>query len=176
MGPVIAMVTKDDPDLKEFDDAQKQAFLHFWQQGGDAAALVAALENHPGWQAFGWRAWAAACAELGQQQRACAIAAGHATKPVIPPAPVGVTRPLGELQGDASRSPKDPVAALQLYFAEMTAGDKGAALAALHRITLEPGCPPYFFYLAACRAGELGQWKDAWEAWEKYLEKTGADH
>ena len=88
---------------------------------------------------------------------------------------MGTPRPLAELQSDALRSPGDPVAALQLYFAQLSAGDREGAFQALHRIALRPDPPMYFFYLEALEAEGIGKWDAGWAAWEKYLAKTETD-
>ena len=160
------------PDLRDYSDAQKQTVLGIWAHDGDAPALVAAMDAHAGWQGLAWRAWATACARSGAEERACGIVANHAAKPEVPPPSRAAARPLADWQSDAARSPRDPVAALGLCRALRAAKDGDAALAALHRTTVQPGCPAYFFYLEATQAAEIGRWPQAWTAWSRYLEKT----
>ena len=173
-GPVVAAIAGGNPDLRGFSDAQRQAFLRIWGEEGDAPAMVAAMDAHPAWQPSAWRWWATACGRADMAERACGIAARFASKPGIPPVSAAGARTLAEWQNQTYRAPGDPVAALELYRAERAAGDGQAALAALHRLSVQPGCPPYFFYLEAVQAAEVGQWTAGWEAWRRYLEKTAA--
>ena len=170
--PMIAAILEDDPDLRAFNDVEKRTVLGLWASMGDAAAMDKATEAHPDWQRAGWRWWASACARISQEERACGIATRFAAPPRVPPAAAGAVRPLGELQTEAQQSPSDPGAALRLYRAQRAVGDGYAAMDTLDRFLAQPGCPTYFFYLAALQAAELQHWGQAWEAWQQYLEKT----
>ena len=173
MGAVIAGIVSNNPDLTGFNDTQKATLFRHWARTDDGHALDAAMAAHPAWQKIGWRWWATACGKIGQEEQACGIARRYASSPRIPPTLSGTAmRPLADLEGEVARAPKDPAAALQLYRAQRAAGDSEAALRSLHRITVQRGCPPYFYYLEALQAAEVGQWVAGWDAWGQYLEQT----
>jgi hypothetical protein len=51
-----------------------------------------------------------------------------------------------------------------LYEAELRAGDKDSALAALQAIVVYPECPAYIHILEAKLLAENGEWEAAWGA------------
>jgi O-antigen ligase len=157
-----------DPDLRRLDDAQKTRFFRIWAQRGDPRALAAQMAGRPDWQKLGWRWWADALARGGDEREACAVAARFAPSPNLPPKP-DATRTPAELLSDSNRAPGDPFLSLQLYFARSTLGNS-AVLSAIRKTTARPGCPRYFYRLDAELSAENGEWRRAWEAWQRYLQ------
>lgn len=172
--PVMAEFMAANPDLQGLDDPGRRALFRLWAERGDPATLSAAMLAHPAWQPLGWRWWAQACAASDELEGACRVATRFAARPVVPPPPQGRARSLAELQSETALVPKDPVAGLALYRAQLAAGNPPGALGALHRLTIQPGCPAYFFYLEASLAGEAGQWQVGWAAWRQFIDKTAA--
>ena len=169
---LIADVRRDDPGLGRLDDAQKRMFFEMWTLRGDARSLASGMEAFPAWQSLGWRNWAEACAQVQAFDQACRIVQTHAAKPKLPAGSAvaggeeGGGKPPLSVEPTAADEPGD---ALKRYQAQMAAGDKAAALTTVQRMTTQPGCPAYFYYLEASLETEAEHWNVGWAAWQKYL-------
>ena len=170
----IVRVLQTDPDLARLDPGQKTRFFRVWALRGDPQTLATGMASHPVWQSLGWRWWAEACARAATPdawQEACHIVTPNVPKPDVPPS--NDSRSLARLQR-AEGAADDAALALALYRAQHAAGQSVEALMTLHRVSNRPDAPAYFSYLEAQLAMETGQWKTAWEAWERYLTTTAA--
>ena len=166
----IARVLQIDPDLARIDDGQKARFFRAWALKGDPVTLVAGMSSHPAWQATGWRWWAEACARAETPeawQTACKIVAPHVPKPDVPT--ISDSRSLAQLRRAAAVVSDDPALTLALYRAQQAAADLDGALTTVRRMTRRVDSPAYFTYFEAQLATDAGQWKIAWEAWQRYL-------
>ena len=166
----IARVLQADPHLVRLDEGQRMRLFRAWALKGDPRTLVAAMSAHPAWQVNGWRWWAEARARDATPEaweQASEIAALHASAPEVPA--IHDARTLAQLRRDAAAVSDDPALMLALYRAQEAAGDADGGLTTLHRITHRADSPPYFQYLEARAATKAGQWKTAWEAWQRYL-------
>ena len=164
----IAAILSDDPDLRRLNPTQKTTFFRAWAQRGTPATLLAAMPQHPGWQASGWRWWATAAAKTGNEEQACALAGQWTPKPTVPPL-VQTGIPVEEMRRQAALQPTDPARALQAYLALGVADDWSNARLALQGMKTQPDCPSYFHYLEAIACGKMGDWKRGWDAWDHYF-------
>ena len=168
---LIADVRRDDPGLQRLDDAQKRTFFEMWALRGDALSLVVGMEAFPAWQSLGWRNWAEASAQVHTLDQACRIVQTHVAKPELPKEMAMVGGEEGQVKSPllAASVVDEPNDALKRYGAQMASGDRAAALTTVQRMTSQPGCPGYFYYLEATLETEAGSWDVGWAAWQKYL-------
>lgn len=167
----VEQVLQRDPDLQHLNGRQKTRFFRAWLERGEPGSLAAGMAAHPGWQPLGWRWWAEARARDGTPagtREACEIAGRFALVPEVPTVNPEL-KSVAEWQRAARAAAFEPESALPLYRAQEAAKDVAGALGTLQQVTAQRDCPPYFLFLEAKTAGELGQWSVSWTAWQKYL-------
>lgn len=154
------------PSLNGVSVARARQFFNNWAQAGDAAKLADAWPDHPEWEAAGWQAHARALARIGQFDAAVRAALKEIPLPRLPAAkPMAVQNALQQ----SLLHPQDPLAGIQLYLAQVAAGQNDAALKTLQSVGQLPGAPPYISYLLARDLLAAGQSQAAWNAVQQLL-------
>lgn len=155
-----------DPNLESFSAEEKTKLFSLWSEKGDLSRLTAALEEHPAWLAYGWRAKAASLAKAKDFRGAWELAARFTKAPALPPAPEAAS--IEQLQRNFVSDPTNYGAAFSLYREQLKRGMAEDALHTLRRVTSLPVCPAYFHYLEAEQWAAREEWERAWSSWEAF--------
>jgi hypothetical protein len=157
----------EDPSLGRLNPAQRREIFAFWARYGNQRELLDKFEQHPDWIESGWLAYAHVLAANGQFQKASELARRYVSPP---PLPVIDRKPtISELQRRLLISTNDYVAGYTLYQCLLAGADSSDALDVLRKLTPQPDCPRYFWFLRATLEMRHAKWENAWAAWNQYL-------
>jgi tetratricopeptide (TPR) repeat protein len=165
----IERVLEEDPDLEKWNPVQKRRLFGQWNRFGDREKLAAELLARPGWQESGWLTLAEIHAAKGDYRLALDIASAHLESPAAPR--LVDRRPIEDLRTAFTLNETDVSAGLRLYNAESVQDNREAALAALEKVALLPGCPDYAYYLLSKEREKAGRLEDAWQSLSHYFSK-----
>jgi len=157
-----------DPHLDKLSARQRHdLFAGWWAQGGQLQMMLV-LMQHPEWDSETWTYQARFLARIQNFRRACEICARWAKQPAVPQ--VGTSRGLGDIAADFQANPNNLTDGLELFLAQMQAGQNDGALSTLADLRRVPGDhPAYLAYLEAQLDAGRGDWVAAWTAWQTYL-------
>jgi tetratricopeptide (TPR) repeat protein len=164
-------IIEADPQLRELAPSQRVQFIRLWARLGDRAALREAFAQNPDWEVESWRQRAEDFAAAGEYEAAYALLLKHLPAPRLPEMEAV---PLRQAERAAALSPTSVVALYQALQAQRSAGDEPGALRTLRKLEALPTPPTYVWYLLGISHGNLGEWKVAWEALQKYQRSVPA--
>jgi hypothetical protein len=156
-----------DRRLQDFNAAQRAQLFDAWWAKGDPVQMMEIVHEHPEWDSQTWSYQARFAARENDFHAADDLAAHWVRRPAIPQ--LASHRPLADLTADFKNDPASLPAGLELFFAQVDAGDPDDALATLHALEQLPHRPAYLAYLAAQLNANKGDWAAAWSAWQDYL-------
>ncbi len=162
----IPLLLARDPNLADFNRAQKLRLFELWSQRDPLDDLVLTVAAHPEWTEFAWPGLARWHAGRSEWQAAWELVRDNAPPP---PLPTTVTAaPLAQLEQQLYSNPTDPAIGFALYRAQIAAGRTDDALATLRHFTARSGAPAYFYYLQAQTWAVKGNYERAWQSWQDY--------
>ena len=155
-----------DPELSDFNRAQKLRLFELWSQRDPLDDLVQTVAAHPEWTEFAWPGLARWHAGRGEWQAAWELVRQNAPPPPLPSGPTNA--PLPQLEQQLVQNPTDPAVGFALYRAQIAAGRTDDALATLRHFTARSDAPAYFYYLQAQTWAAKGNYERAWRSWQDY--------
>jgi hypothetical protein len=166
-GPVEFRVELDrllaaEPELRQFDSAEKGVLFRAWYDRGDKLELAQALHERAEWEQIGWRELAHSYGDYGDYRSACEIVHKYAQLPPTPDLPSGLSLTAAEIQ--ARLYPNDANAAAYFCIALSKSGRIDQSLAKIQAIRGKPGSPAYLASLEAQLWEGKGDWRKAWNA------------
>ncbi|WP_309398697.1 O-antigen ligase family protein [Cerasicoccus maritimus] len=168
----ISAELKRDPGLKFYTDEQRERVLSIWLRNGDVGQLIKFLEANPGVTPNAWYYQANAMGRMGNYPGAIELAKQYAPIPQIPVMESLILRDPGELRALYASRPDDVVRGSALLQTQLNNQDTKGALWTIDQLLKMETPPPYAYYWQ----GELNrldkQYKDAWAAWQIYLEEV----
>ncbi len=144
--------------------------LSYWRHKGNRETLVALIHKHPHLVPAGWQILALDLAEKGQYEEACALA-GRYLPQVAKPALVSAAD-VARLERQRILRPTDPLASMDLYYAQRAAGDLEAARRTIEGALKLPGAPAFLPRELASVLVEQGDWRSAWDQLRPLVEKA----
>lgn len=165
----IPVILARDPNLSEFNRAQKLRLFALWSQRDPLDDLVQAVAAHPEWSEFAWPGLARWHAAHQEWPAAWELVRQNAAPPPLPAdtsAP-----PLPQLERQFYANPLDPAVGFALYRAQIAAGHTDDALATLRHFTARSDAPAYFYYLQAQTWAAKGNYERAWHSWQDYQQE-----
>ena len=162
----LQRLLSDDPQLHSFSPGELQTLFSQWYQKGDKSWLVETLREHPDWQTIGWRELARAYGDHEDYRQACETVQRFGAPPEIPKRRAEESVDKLAARFRLNRTSIDD--GLALYLAYTREGQTDAALRTVRELTALPGGPKYLHYLEAQIWAQKGQWKEAWQASERF--------
>lgn len=162
----IPVLLARDPNLADFNRAQKLRLFELWSQRDPLDDLVQTVGAHPEWTEFAWPGLARWHAGRSEWQAAWELVRQNAPPPPLPATPTAA--PFAQLEQQLYHNPADPAVGFALYRAQIAAGRADDALATLRHFTARSGAPAYFYYLQAQTWAAKGNYERAWQSWQDY--------
>lgn len=158
------------PSLEGLKAPDRLKLFQLWYERGPVADLLQQLEGNLDWLRDGWPVLAEHLAKQGDFEGAFHKATTYTRAPSLRP------RTSGESQDTLRRlfllNPQDPLAGLDLYWAQKAAGNRGGALATLREVIQLKNAPPGVHWEMAALLAEDGDYLHAWSAMQEYLRRT----
>ena len=137
-----------DPNLCEFDRAQKLRLFALWSQRDPLDDLVQTVAAHPEWTEFAWPGLARWHAGREEWQAAWELVRQNAPPPPLPAAPELPRR--SRSSSNSSRKTRPIQRSVSRFTAPRSRpGKTDDALATLRHFTARSDAPAYFYYLQA---------------------------
>lgn len=155
-----------DPMLQTMSPEEKATLFKHWAERGDSAGLVNAVEAHPEWMPFAWRALSKYQAAQKNFRAAVEMTRRYGETPALPPAADNSS--IDQLRQALHANPDNYGTGFQLYQAQMKSGLVDEALNTARHFTDLPGCPRYFHFLEAEAWAAKQDWERAWKSREKF--------
>ena len=156
----------ENPRLQSFSATELGALFSAWYQKGDKLWLAETLRENPDWQTIAWRELARAYADKQDYRQACETVQKFEERPEI--AERHAEESLDKLAARFRVNRTDIDDGLALYFAQAREGQIDAALRTVRELAALPDGPKYLYYLEAQLWAQKGEWKDAWQAFERF--------
>jgi hypothetical protein len=157
------------PTLEGLKPEDRLKLFHLWYDRGNSVELLQHLEQNPEWLRDGWPVLAEHRAKQGDFEGAYTLAHAHLPKPSLR------ARETGEQTETLRRrfllNPQDPLAGLDLYWSQKSAGDFKAALATLREVTLLKEAPLGVNWEMAGVLAATGDYFHAWGAMQEYIRR-----
>ncbi len=147
-------------------ELQRRQFIQLWAARGDRKLLVEKLNGDPEWLNAGWAWLAKYYATSGSHEAAYRIARKYLAEPRLPP--LREDRSIIQLKKQLVIDPKDFVAGYRLSVAQMQANEEKNALWTVGKLTAQPGCPAYLFFIRAELQARQEDWSGAWQALQEF--------
>ena len=159
---------QNDPGLHTLSAAQRAQLFDAWWKQGDQVRMMQLVRDHPEWENQTWPYQARFAARENDFQSACRITAQHVQAPIIPQS--AGNQSLDDLAAEFAAHPENLSDGLILLLAQMKTGQNDAALDTLRTLAKIRDHPRYLAYLAAELFTAKGEWQQAWNAWQLYLQ------
>lgn len=160
------------PTLEGLKGPDRLKLFQLWYERGSAEDILQQLEANPEWLRDGWPVVADHRAKQGNFEGAYTLAMAYTRKSSLRP------RTSEQSQESLRRlfllNPQDPLAGLDLYWAQKMAGDRGGALATLREVSQLKNAPPAVHWEMASFLADDGDYLHAWSALQEYLRRTAA--
>jgi O-antigen ligase len=166
--PAFSKFFDADPDLVAMKSEEKRELFQLWDSRGDIKALIAAVNKHPDWLQFTWRAVAKYRGTSGDFRGACELMQKFDSNAVFPPEERGQS--IEQLRERVYRDTNNFSAAYTLYRQQMNRGSIDDALATIRHFTVTRKPPAYFYLLEAQAWAAKNNWDRSWNAWTKFEE------
>ncbi|QIF04501.1 O-antigen ligase family protein [Roseimicrobium sp. ORNL1] len=160
------------PTLEGLKGPDRLRLFQLWYERGSAAELIQQLDGHPDWLRDGWPVVAEHQAKQGNFEEAYKLAMAHTRKPSLRPRTNDASQ--DSLRRLFLLNPQDPLAGLDLYWAQKMAGNRGGALATLREVVQLKNAPPAVHWEMAAFLAEDGDYLHAWSALQEYLRRTAS--
>ncbi|WP_170157041.1 O-antigen ligase family protein [Roseimicrobium gellanilyticum] len=157
------------PTLEGLKPADRLRLFQLWYERGDPAEVLQRLEDNAEWRRDGWPVVAEHRAKQGDFEGAYTLAHVHLPKPSL--RPLSGDQPTETLRRLFLLNPQDPLAGLELYWAQKAAGDFKGAQATLREVSVLKQVPPGVFWELAEVLAETGDYLHAWSALQEYARK-----
>lgn len=156
----LAQFLEDSGSVGLLGSEERQQILKLWSEKGESTTLLAFLHLHPDWKE-GWPWLAREAADSGDFHQAYQIAIANMPAPILPA--LTSDKSLDFLTKDFNEHPDDVARTYLLYLVQARLSKWDDALATVQHVTLRPGAPDYWHYLAADLWAKKGDWAKAWE-------------
>lgn len=157
------------PGLEGLEAAQREALFNIWNQRGDPASLISALETNPKWRDSGWRILAEHYAKNSEFQRACQTVAPYL--PSIMRTSPGSSTDVPALERALLYNPTDALRGIDLFQAQKNRGDIDGALHTLEKVAVIPNAPSYIRQEMAALYVMKQDYRRAWEQLREAMQK-----
>ncbi len=160
------------PKLEDLKPDDRLKLFQLWHERGDASELLRRLEEDPAWLRDGWPIVAEHRAKSGDFQGAYMLAYTHLPKPTLRSRESrGSTESLQRL---FLLNPNDPLAGLDLYWAQKASGNLTAALATLKEVALLKNAPVGVPWEMATLLADTGDYLHAWSMLQEYSRRISS--
>lgn len=156
--------------MEELPLAMQSQVLNYWRHKGDREKLVSYIQRHPHLLRAGWQAVALDLAQKGRYEEAYTLAARQIPLPARPA--IVQVADIPRLERQVVLRPTDPLASIDLYYAQRAAGQLEDARRTLERAAGLPGAPSFLPRELAGVLADLGDWRSAWDQMRPLVESA----
>ena len=165
----IDRILEKDPSLAEWQEEQQRELFRIWYRAGNRDHFEKMVSSQEDWKDAAWPSLFIHYGSKGDYAAALDLAEAHFLPPTLPR--FSETLPIGSLRSAFLSNATDISLGIRLYALETKLGNTESAISALLKVSEDPACPDYVFFVLSKSQRKSDDLQSAWESLSTYFRR-----